>query len=101
MLAATEKYLADEDSFARWMEEKCIVSKGLQRASGDLWGSYKAWCDLNNEHAGAQKSFSQELEKRGFERAKVLQVRIFRGIDLKPPPVREEGDPRNGYGGDV
>jgi putative DNA primase/helicase len=88
---ATDKYLADEDSFAHWIEEKCIVGKGLQRAGGDLWGSYKAWCDLNNEHAGAQKSFGQELEKRGFERRHTMYGALYRGVDLKPPPAREYG----------
>jgi putative DNA primase/helicase len=81
---ATDKYLADEDSFAHWLEEKCITGKGLQRAAGDLWGSYKAWCDLNNEYAGAQKTFGQELEKRGFERKHTMYGALYRGIDLKP-----------------
>jgi putative DNA primase/helicase len=84
--SATDKYLADEDSFARWIEEKCIVGKGLQRAAGDLWGSYKAWCDINNEFAGSQKSFGQEIEKRGFEPGRTKYGRLYRGIDLIPPP---------------
>jgi P4 family phage/plasmid primase-like protien len=93
VLAATEKYLADEDSFARWLEEKCIVGKGLQRSAGDLWGSFKAWCEVNNEPAGSQKSFGQELEKRGFVSGRTMYGRVWRGIDLIPPP-------RVDYGGD-
>jgi len=89
VLDATAKYLADEDSFAHWIDEECVTGKGLQRSARDLWGSYKAWCDLNNEHAGAQKSFGQELEKRGFDRAHTRFGRLYRGIDLKPPRVAE------------
>jgi P4 family phage/plasmid primase-like protien len=89
VISATDKYLADEDSFAHWIEEKCIVGKGLQRAAGDLWGNYKAWCDLNNEQAGAQKSFGQELERRGFGRKHTMHGTLYRGIDLRSQPARE------------
>jgi putative DNA primase/helicase len=91
VLDATDKYLADEDSFARWIEEKCTAGKGLQRAAGDLWGSFKAWCDINNEFAGSQKSFGQEMEKRGFEPGRTMYGRLYRGIDLMPPPQVAHG----------
>jgi putative DNA primase/helicase len=90
--SATDKYLADEDSFAHWVDEKCITGKGLQRSAGDLWGSYKAWCALNNEDAGTQKAFGQELERRGFDRKRTMAGISYRGIDLKPIPP----DPRYG-----
>jgi putative DNA primase/helicase len=87
---ATDKYLADEDSFARWVEEKCITGKGLQRSSGDLWGSWRTWSEANNEFTGSQKSFSQELDRRGFVPARNHGGRFFHGIDLKPPPTVDE-----------
>jgi putative DNA primase/helicase len=91
VLDATDQYLADEDSFAHWLEEKCIVGKGLQRAAGDLWGSYKAWCDINNEFAGSQKSFGHEMEKRGYKRGRNQGVRFYHAIDLMPPPQADRG----------
>jgi putative DNA primase/helicase len=94
VLDATQQYLADEDSFARWIEDECITGKAQWGIGATLWTRWKAWCDGNNEPSGSQKSFAQEMEKRGYTRSKSQHVRGFNGIDLKPAfaqPGRENG----------
>jgi P4 family phage/plasmid primase-like protien len=81
---ATEKYLADEDAFARWIEDECVTGRHHWGTSAQLWGRYKKWSETNNEWTGTQKAFGQELEKRGFEPERSQRVRGYRGIDLAP-----------------
>jgi putative DNA primase/helicase len=84
VLAATAKYLADEDAFARWIEDECTTGNGRWGSSAQLWGRWKEWSEANNEWTGPRKSFGQELEKRGFAPEKSQDVRGYRGVDLKP-----------------
>ena len=95
VLDATAKYLADEDNFARWIEDECVTEKNQWGVGAQLWGQWKIWCERNNEHPGSQKSFAQEMEKRGFSRSKSQGVRGFDRIDLKPSLK-----PKNGYAPD-
>jgi P4 family phage/plasmid primase-like protien len=84
VLEATAKYLTDEDSFARWIEDECVTGTNQWGIGALLWGRWKTWCELNNEHPESQKSFAQEMEKRGYSRDKSQGVRGFRSVDLKP-----------------
>lgn len=94
VLEATAKYLSDEDNVARWIEDECITGKPQWGIGALLWGRWKTWCELNNEHPGSQKSFAQEMEKRGFNRSTSQNVRGFSGIDLKP---KFKPQPRGDY----
>ena len=81
---ATAKYLSDEDNVARWIEDECVTAKTQWGSAAQLWGRWKTWCDDNNEAPGSQKSFAQEMEKRGYMRSRSQQIRGFSGIDIKP-----------------
>jgi putative DNA primase/helicase len=61
--AATDEYLAEEDALGRWIEECCITGKHLWGIGANLWGSWKAWSEANNEWTGTRKSFAQALKK--------------------------------------
>jgi putative DNA primase/helicase len=81
---ATDKYLADEDALARWIEEECVTGKNRWGIGALLWKRWASWSELNKEWTGSRKSFSQELERRGYAPGKSQEVRGFTGIDLKP-----------------
>jgi putative DNA primase/helicase len=87
--AATDEYLADEDTFARWIDEECATGKAQWGVGERLWLSFKAWAERNNEWVGTRKSFAQDLKDRGYMPDKSRHVRGFKGINLKTKPVAE------------
>jgi putative DNA primase/helicase len=79
---ATDEYLSDEDTLARWVDECCRTGKHLWEVGDRLWGSWKAWADRNNETPLSRKGFSQALLSAGYNPEKSQQVRGFRGLTL-------------------
>jgi putative DNA primase/helicase len=82
---ATESYLIDEDHIRSWMAERCEESPAFEATTAQLFANYSDWAEKAGERAGNLKSFVQELEKRGFERAKLdnKTKRGFRGLRLR------------------
>jgi putative DNA primase/helicase len=83
--AATDKYLAEEDGIARWIEDCCVTGKGLWAIGDVLWRSWKAWAEVNNELPGSRKAFAIAMEDRGHQPQKSQEVRGYAGIDVKRP----------------
>jgi phage/plasmid-associated DNA primase len=65
VLAATEGYLAGEDTFALWRDECTTADQNEWESSADLWQCWKRWAESAGEYAGSQKRFSQTLEDHG------------------------------------
>jgi putative DNA primase/helicase len=89
---ATTDYFAEEDVLGRWIEECCVLGPKCKAAVADLFENWKQWCVRNEEQSGSAKSFSQNLETRGYSRERSADTRCFRGIALKkvrsPFPAR-------------
>jgi putative DNA primase/helicase len=83
---ATDEYLADEDTLARWIDEECSTGPTLFGVGSYLWNSFKAWATANNEWVGSRKAFAQNLKARGFAPDKSQDVRGFRGITPRAQP---------------
>jgi putative DNA primase/helicase len=65
---ATAEYLAAEDAIAQWLDECCDKSTTAQTEVRTLYASWSKWCERTGEFAGTQKSFSQALEDRGYQK---------------------------------
>jgi phage/plasmid-associated DNA primase len=96
VLAATEGYLAGEDTFALWRDECTTADQNEWESSADLWQCWKRWAESAGEYAGSQKRFSQTLEDHGFvsERQPGTGKRGFRGARLNRHDYTD--DPRYG-----
>jgi len=95
--AATEKYLAAEDTFERWRDDCTTSSPNAWESSADLWHSWRRWAETAGEFVGTQKRFSQTLEERGFTAARdgtKANRRGYRGVRLTRTDYTE--DPRYG-----
>jgi P4 family phage/plasmid primase-like protien len=82
--AATEEYLAQEDSLARWIEECCVTGRQHWGIGAKLWESWKSWAKGNNEELGTRKAFAQALQICGHPPCTSQYVRGYDGIDLLP-----------------
>uniref|UniRef100_A4WS87 Phage/plasmid primase, P4 family n=1 Tax=Cereibacter sphaeroides (strain ATCC 17025 / ATH 2.4.3) TaxID=349102 RepID=A4WS87_CERS5 len=86
----TEEYFEEQDTFAQWLEECCIVDrrdKNCWDVLVDLYHSWKTFAEARLEPAGTAKTFGERLGECGFETAfkkiagKSARVRL--GVQLR------------------
>lgn len=101
--AATEKYRAESDLLAEFLEECCERDPGASVQATELFKTYKAWAEEGKEHAMTQTKFGRELEARGFAVAKLgtgqnrLKYRLgLRLLNGHLSPSGTDGDSQNG-----
>lgn len=89
---ATVDYLGAEDALGQWLEECCHVRATFWTPSGDLYRSWKAFCDQQGEQTGSQKRLTQTLQDRGFSmrRGGPAGTRGFDGIGIKIPTSTDQ-----------
>jgi len=81
--AATEDYRQSEDVFGAWMSECTVpVDRGIRIKVGDLWSSWRAWCEQSGERPGRKQTFSLALEDHELELEIYDGNRLARGIGL-------------------
>ena len=70
-----------EDALAAWIEDRCLEGPDYKTSTSELFGSWKAWCEMASEFAGSMKCFSQNLEARSFRRCRLSNGRKgFEGL---------------------
>ena len=69
--SATDEYPPAEDAPENWLTECCIRRCTLHTASTDLFESWKSWADAAGEFAGSQKSLTQKLVSKGFQKRRL------------------------------
>ena len=85
--AATEAYLAEEDSLSLWLEECCEVASDFREPSGDLFKSWVHFAEAAQDDPGQQKAFAQKLAAKGFQSGRSQKVRCFFGLRLRREPA--------------
>jgi P4 family phage/plasmid primase-like protien len=81
---ATATYLAEEDSFAQWIEECSVTGTDQWGAGALLWGSWQQWAEASKEPPGSRKAFAEAMAAHGHPKEKRQGVRGYAGIALKP-----------------
>jgi putative DNA primase/helicase len=77
---ATADYLEAQDAVGQWLEE-CIRESSMGITPGsELFKSWAAWASARGENVGAQRGLLDEIEARGYRRARTGKSRGFRGI---------------------
>jgi len=82
----TDDFVHDQDLFALWIETRVEKQQGALTLTDPLW---KDWLEYRNAQGGqltlheSVKSFSLEMQKRGFSHARTKAATGFRGIVLK------------------
>ena len=86
---ATEEYFDDQDTIKQWLED-CTEDGGPFgfTKSGQLFASWKQWCDRHGIQVGSERALSDTLTDRGFSRKKGAKgARGFKGIAIKRAPA--------------
>jgi putative DNA primase/helicase len=85
VLQLTDDYLADEDGYGQWLEERCLRDDSGSEASSALYRSYQAWCAQKGVRPESNTLLSRYLLASGFSRKKTSAARWFHGLRLRQP----------------
>lgn len=82
--AATEEYLLEEDRFARWFADCCVLDANRREVTAELYRSFVTWAEAEGETYIPKKNWlGRELKKRGFAQTNDGRTRCWRGLELK------------------
>jgi len=83
VIKATAEYFDAEDTLARWLEEHCLIGKQYETSSAALFQCFREWAAKAEEYVPSQKTFSQNLQERGFSTHHTRSGWFFKGLALK------------------
>jgi putative DNA primase/helicase len=82
--SATEEYLLEEDRFARWFEDCCLVAPERRETASDLYRSFVAWTEAEGETFVPKANWlGRELKKRGYVQLHDGRTRWWKGLQLR------------------
>jgi putative DNA primase/helicase len=84
VIEATNEYEAEQDTFAAFIEEKCIRVASARVLSLALYRVYKPWSEERGETPVSHKTFSSLMAERGFAKTKTGKGALYSGIGLRP-----------------
>ncbi|WP_235717405.1 DNA primase family protein [Mycolicibacterium goodii] len=84
VLAATGDYQRDSDAVARFIDEECVTSSPVMKATTtELFNAWERWRSADGAEVVSQKAFGQVLDKRGYPAGKPSNGKRWRsGIAL-------------------
>ena len=82
VVVATQEYRQESDTVGQFIAERCVVGKDKQAASGELYSTYKSWCEDGGERHLSQRRFGTQLTEHGFASMRTDRFRIRCGIGL-------------------
>lgn len=82
VLEAIAEYRQHEDSLADFIEERCVTSERAEVQSGELYSSYRDWCNECGRRANSQKTFKDAIIRRGFDWVRRKGGSYFLGVGL-------------------
>ena len=65
---ATANYRQEMDTFGGFLRDRCVVDEESRVATGDLYRTYKTWCESTGEKPLTQQKLAIVLVDRGFSR---------------------------------
>ena len=96
IMAETGAYFEQQDSFGRWLEERCIVASTVSERPNKLLMDFLTWARDSGEPTVTSTEFRELIERTPSLRyARNTGIQWVRGIGLKAPEGYQ--DHRNGH----
>jgi P4 family phage/plasmid primase-like protien len=100
VVEATAEYFAEQDYFARWLAECCILDAALSTKPAALLGSFHQWCQANGEEVADNKRLRGMIERTpGLRYINPKGIQWVRGIGLRSTRADEKVGGWEGGGG--
>ncbi|MBQ3455641.1 MAG: DNA primase [Synergistaceae bacterium] len=82
--SAINEYRANNDWFAGFLRECCMVAPNVSEQSSAVYRAYRDYCARNDETARNQRDFYKVLDETGFKRAKCgNKYMVVHGMQLR------------------
>lgn len=91
-LAATDRYLASQDTFSQWLDECCTLGATLCAETSALNASWRHFAVKAGEDPRTEKALSAKLQRLGCEKSKppgLRGARGYSGIGLNAKSLHE------------
>jgi putative DNA primase/helicase len=92
VLTATSAYQADSDAVARFIGEACDVSPYVHASTRELYSAWQRWAMSDGADPLAERAFSAELARLGYESRKTNRAKVWAGLRPVPEGVVTDGD---------
>ena len=83
VIEATREYEAEQDTFAMFLDEKCVRVPNARVLSITLYREYKAWAEQYGETIVSHKMFATLMSERGFGKTRSNRGFLYSGIGLR------------------
>ncbi len=83
VVAATREYEAEQDTFAMFLEEKCVRAPNARVLSLALYREYKSWAEQYGESPVSHKMFASFMSERGFGKTKTNRGFLYSGVGVR------------------
>ncbi|MDD5718945.1 MAG: phage/plasmid primase, P4 family, partial [Candidatus Krumholzibacteria bacterium] len=83
--AATSTYRSEQDALGEFLDEATEPDPTATITAAEIFGAYKAWCEAGIERPMSKRALGLALQERGFEQAKTMTARLWRGLALRAP----------------
>ena len=101
VLKATREYEAEQDTFAMFLEEKCIYRLKAEVLSLPMYREYKIWAEEHGETAPSHKVFAALMSERGFKKKKTEKGILYSGIGLRSEDQPDKPSPAHSVSADA
>jgi putative DNA primase/helicase len=65
---ATANFRVTQDTFGRFVADRCVLVSNAKTKCGELYDAYKLWAESQNEYVMTAFTVAHELDIRGFEK---------------------------------
>lgn len=82
VVQASDHYKQEQDHTSLFLAEHTIDEPGSVAPAGDLYLTFKRWCEDNGHHPISNTAFGRELTRLGFDGVVVNNKRMRKGLRL-------------------
>lgn len=80
---AIQKYKENNDWLSHFLEDCCEIDPSYEAKSGEVYNTYRSYCNQMGEYARSTKDFYTAIEAADFTRHKTKKGMLIRGFRLK------------------
>ncbi|MEZ5237452.1 MAG: phage/plasmid primase, P4 family [Microthrixaceae bacterium] len=90
---ATGQWRRSEDVILRFIEDRLRLGVGARTRGGQLWDTYRDWCDQEGRNAGSSKNFitkfmaHEDVQNAGIDVVRPQGVAHYRGVEIRGIPA--------------
>ena len=70
------------DNVQAWIDERCKIDPNERSTNSEIYSSYRLWCESNGVEPKKQKSLTQALANKGFNRYRTENERGIEGFKV-------------------